>query len=106
VYTTTVDTNGLVESLDGSIVSAEDVPEGNVALAGADRQMVFAWTKLANESPYGSFRLQVASQSDAPVVAAALRGGADDGLGCVAGGVQGGAMALLFPIVLLGRRRR
>jgi hypothetical protein len=99
VYTTTVDTAGVVESLVGTEVDIDDVPEGNVALAGADGQAVFVWTKLVNESPYASFRFQVATQADAAAFVAQ-----DVGLGCGQGVPWGGGLALLFPVLLFRRR--
>jgi hypothetical protein len=61
-----------------------------------------AWTddRVHPDAPYGSFRLQVAAQTDAVVA------GAEFFAGCGHLGAPGGGPAPLVPALLFVRRRR
>lgn len=112
VYTTTVTTLGVVKNKAGLAVSADpDVPEGNVAVGGANGAAVFAWTKMHDEAPYGGFRIETAFYRELP---APMMGAAGDGEvpamheGGEAGGCNTapGAGLLAGLLSLLGLRRR
>lgn len=62
VYTTPVTTTGRVGTATGIEATAEDVPEGNAVVAGANGRTVYAWTRLL-DSPYGSFRVETSTQA-------------------------------------------
>jgi uncharacterized protein (TIGR03382 family) len=64
VYATTVDVTGAVGDVAGTVVDADDVPAGNVVVAGADGRSVFFWTRLVDAAPFGAFRLQTAYAPD------------------------------------------
>jgi hypothetical protein len=115
VYSAVVQKDGTVKKKDGIEIAVDpDVPEGNPAVAGANGGAALAWTKLHDEAPYGSFRLETAFFGTPPqpligwpgdeelVVAEADAPGAAAGCATAPGaGLLAGLLGLL-----VARRRR